>query len=61
MKNGDKSLQAVKVRVGENIRQPAGIEENTGGVMYIYTRAVRGGSLWRPAASLVGCMRCQVL
>ena len=27
---------AVKVRVGENIRQPAGIEENAGGVMYIY-------------------------
>ena len=36
MKNGDKSLQAVKVRVGENIRQPAGIEVNTGGVIYIY-------------------------
>ena len=26
-----------------------------------YTRALRGGPLWRPAASLVGCMRCQVL
>ena len=25
------------------------------------TRALRGGPLWRPAASLVGCMRCQVL
>ena len=36
IKNGNKSLQAVKVRVGENIRQPAGIEENTGGVMYTY-------------------------
>ena len=30
IKNGSKSLQAVTVRVGENIRQPAGIEENTG-------------------------------
>ena len=29
IKNGNKSLQAVKVLVGENIRQPAGIEENT--------------------------------
>ena len=33
---------------------------------YIYTRALRGGPLrggplWRPAASLVGHMRCQVL
>ena len=36
IKNGSKSLQAVTVRIGENIRQPAGIEENTGGVMYIY-------------------------
>ena len=27
----------------------------------IYTKALRGGPLWRPAASLVGCMRCQVL
>ena len=25
------------------------------------TRALRGRPLWRPAASLVGCMRCQVL
>ena len=25
------------------------------------TRTLRGGPLWRPAASLVGCMRCQVL
>ena len=32
IKNGNESLQAVKVRVGENIRQPAGIE-NTGGVI----------------------------
>ena len=29
--------------------------------IYIYTRALRGGPLWQPAASLVGCMRCQVL
>ena len=29
--------------------------------VYMFTRALRGGPLWRPAASLVGCMRCQVL
>ena len=28
---------------------------------YYFARALRGGPLWRPTASLVGCMRCQVL
>ena len=27
----------------------------------VFTRALRDGPLWRPAASLVGSMRCQVL
>ena len=43
----------------------AGIEmlpaERSSMKVHMFTRALRGGPLWRPTASLAGCMRCQVL